>query len=103
ARLAQVLSGKARLRSITLAAAQLNEGQRLVAFNDLFIGARAHVSARYRIRFGERAEPQSSSGVIVSTGAGSTGWLSSVFHQTSGILAFLGGTPVEPVRLAWAE
>ena len=41
----------------------------------LAVGANSHVSARYEIEIGERREAQSSSGIIVSTGAGSTGWL----------------------------
>src|SRR5215470_4193983 len=63
----RVLSGAARLRQVTLAEAVLADGQRLVAFNDLFIGAHSHVSSRYRIRFRGADEPQSSSGVVVST------------------------------------
>jgi NAD kinase len=103
ANLERTLSGNARIRSITLAEARLKDGQRLLAFNDLFIGAATHVSARYRIRHGEKREDHSSSGVIVSTGAGSTGWLSSIFNQTSGILSFLGGKPPAPVRMEWED
>ena len=79
------LDGAARVREVTLAEARLEDGQRLLAFNDLFIGAATHVSARYRIRFNGTSEPHSSSGVIVSTGAGSTGWLSSVFNMVAAI------------------
>src|SRR5262249_18310761 len=53
-------------------------GQTLYAFNDLFIGPRSHVSARYRLEYAGQAEDQSSSGLIVSTGAGSTGWVRSL-------------------------
>jgi hypothetical protein len=63
----------------------LSDGQSLLAFNDLFIGASSHVSARYRIQSGERSEDHSSSGVIVSTGAGATGWLTSVFNMANGL------------------
>jgi NAD kinase len=101
--LEKTLAGKSRVRGVTLAEAKLKDGQRLLAFNDLFIGAKSHVSARYRIRYGQSAENQSSSGIIVSTGAGSTGWLSSIFNETSGILAFLGGEPVKPMRLDWED
>jgi hypothetical protein len=101
--LERTLAGKASARTVTLAEARLKDGQRLLAFNDLFIGAATHVSARYRIRHGDRRENHSSSGIIVSTGAGSTGWLSSIFNETSGILAFLGGAPVQPVRMDWQE
>ena len=91
------------MRAITLAEAKLKDGQRLLAFNDLFIGARSHISARYRVTYGGGAENNSSSGIIVSTGAGSTGWLSSIFNEASGILSFLGAAPVAPVRLDWEE
>jgi NAD kinase len=88
----KVLVGRARYREVTLAEASLSDGQRLLAFNDLFVGARTHVSSRYRICVGDgREEVQSSSGVIVSTGAGSTGWLSSVFNMVDGIAASLTG------------
>jgi hypothetical protein len=79
------LTGKSRIRQVTLAEARLGDGQRLLAFNDLFIGARTHISARYRLQVGGVEELHSSSGVIVSTGAGSTGWLSSVFNQAQGL------------------
>lgn len=72
---------KYRMRQITMAEAVLNDGQRLLAFNDFYLGAASHVSSRYQISFGDQSENQSSSGIIVSTGAGSTGWLSSVFNM----------------------
>jgi NAD kinase len=99
----RVLEGQADFRRVTLAEARLGDGQRLLAFNDLFIGARTHVSARYRLRHGEREESQSSSGVLVSTGAGSSGWLSSVFTLTRQLTALTGGTPGEPWKLGWEE
>jgi hypothetical protein len=86
-----------------MAEAALGDGQRLLAFNDLFIGAKSHVSARYRISFGKAGEPQSSSGVIVSTGAGSTGWLSSIFNMAAGVAASFGGQAARPVRLDWED
>lgn len=100
----RVLDGKARLREVTLAEARLADGQRLLAFNDLFIGARSHVSARYALRAGgDAAEIQSSSGIIVSTGAGSTGWLSSVFNMAAAVAAFTGGAAGTPPALAWED
>lgn len=76
-------------QTATLAEARLNDGQRLLAFNDLFIGAASHVSARYKISYSKKSEEQSSSGIIVSTQAGSTGWLSSVFNMTFGMHRFI--------------
>jgi NAD kinase len=99
----KVIEARAKIREVTLAEIRLHDGQRLLAFNDLFIGARSHVSALYRINCGKRAEVQSSSGVLVSTGAGSTGWLSSVFNMASGVARFRGGTAIEPVRMPWED
>jgi len=117
------LSGRAKVREVTLAEATLSDGQRLLAFNDLFIGARTHVSAHYRLRVthprppasskklsekrrhdeGEAWLRHSSSGVIVSTGAGSTGWLSSVCAMASAVAGALGGKAPQPVRLPWED
>ncbi len=84
-----VIKNKFRLRSVPFAEARLNDGQRLLAFNDLFIGAATHVSARYRVSFENKTEEHSSSGIIVSTQAGSTGWLSSIFNMSFGIHKFI--------------
>lgn len=73
----------------SFAEAKLNDGQRLLAFNDLFIGTTSHVSARYQITYDNKTEEQSSSGIIVSTQAGSTGWLSSIFNMSFGIHKFI--------------
>ena len=72
-------------KRVTMAQASLPDGQRLYAVNDLFIGARTHVSARYALAWHGETEAQSSSGVIVSTGLGSTGWMKSVVTGAVGI------------------
>lgn len=100
---ASVIEAKARIHEVTLAEIKLQDGQRLLAFNDLFIGARSHVSALYRITSGQKSEVQSSSGVLISTGAGSTGWLSSVFNMASGVACFCGGPAVKPIRMPWED
>jgi NAD kinase len=81
------------LRRVTMAKAELNTGVALYAVNDLFIGPKSHVSARYTLTVGERAERQSSSGIIVSTGMGSTGWLKSLYAGWAGAAAGLGVKP----------
>lgn len=83
-----VITGHYNKQIVRFAEARLNDGQRLLAFNDLFIGASSHISARYRISYGSYMEEQSSSGVIISTQAGSTGWLSSVFNMAYGVAGF---------------
>lgn len=80
-----VLTNKFQAKTRRFAEAKLNDGQRLLAFNDLFIGASSHVSARYRISFNQNIEEHSSSGLIVSTPAGATGWLSSIFNMAYGV------------------
>jgi NAD kinase len=83
--LTQLLKGKANYQTVTMAEASTSDGQHLLAFNDLFIGPKSHTSARYKITYGQITEEQSSSGIIVSTGAGSTGWLSSLVNMANGI------------------
>ena len=83
--LPEVIRGTRRTESVTLAECTLSDGQSICAVNDLFIGRRTHVSAQYEITLGGRTERQSSSGIIVSTGLGSTGWLRSVIAGAKGI------------------
>lgn len=98
------LSEKESVSAITLAEAILSNGQRLLAFNDFFIGAKTHASARYEIEHNKKKEFHSSSGIIVSTGAGSTGWMRSVY---TGALAVsqANGAEIKPLknngRLPW--
>ena len=104
----EVLRRRWPVRQVTIAEASLNTGSTIHAVNDFFIGARTHVSARYRIELGRQGENQSSSGVIVSTGLGSTGWLKSLLtgataiaQSAAGVLAgsatqSVGGAPSRP-------
>lgn len=78
------LAGRMQLSQITMAELKLNDGQRLIAFNDFFIGPSSHISARYIISQGKKREEHSSSGILVSTGAGKTGWMSSVMNMVAG-------------------
>lgn len=78
--LASVARGRASVESRSMASAALDDGQRLLALNEIFVGVRTHQSARYRINFGGQEEEQSSSGLIVTTGSGATGWARSI-HQ----------------------
>jgi NAD kinase len=98
-----VMEAKAKIREVTLAEVVLKDGQRLLAFNDLFIGAHSHISALYRIACNQKSEIQSSSGVLVSTGAGSTGWISSAFNMAAGLAKFCGGMPGKAIRLPWED
>jgi NAD kinase len=87
----EIFAGKRPINDVTIAQAVLNTGETICGVNDLFIGPRTHTSARYTIRIGDRTETHSSSGIIVSTGLGSTGWLRSIFAGATGIASALSG------------
>lgn len=87
----EVFAQKRTVAEVTIAEARLNNGEKLSAVNDFFIGPKTHTSARYTIRTGDKIEQQSSSGIIVSTGLGSTGWLKSILAGATGIASALAG------------
>jgi NAD kinase len=89
--LGEVAADRRASRSVTMAKASLANGQVLHAVNDLFIGARTHTSAIYQIASGERHETQSSSGLIVATGLGSTAWFKSIVTGSLAIAGCFGG------------
>lgn len=81
----ETINQRSHSKKITFALAEMNDGQRLLAVNDLFIGPRSHTSAQYQMKWNDQQETQCSSGVIISTGLGSTGWLSSILKGAFGI------------------
>ncbi len=100
----ELLKGARNTREVTMAEARLNTGLVINAVNDLFIGMKSHASARYHIGLGNEAEVQSSSGVIVSTGLGSTGWFKSLMAGAAGVAAASGGAPStlrKDLQFAW--
>ena len=102
----EVFKNTRPIKEITMAKAVLNDGQHLYAVNDLFIGQKSHVSARYRLQLGNVQEEQSSSGIIISTGLGSTGWLKSILAGTSGIANQFIKSKISleiPKRLDWSS
>jgi NAD kinase len=77
--------------------AVLDDGQALRALNELYVGDAGHQSARYRllppaavgVAGGDDAdrgtgERQSSSGVLIGTGTGATGWCASLARDRTG-------------------
>ncbi len=98
AALAAVAAGTARVEHRCTVIAQLDDGQTLRGLNEVFVGDRGHQSARYRLHLPDgRGEVQSSSGVIVGTGTGATGWCASL-ARVPGAPPLPG--PDEPA-LAW--
>lgn len=66
--------GSVAIQERTMVEARLDDGQRVLALNEVFVGHESHQSARYLIRRSDSSEHQSSSGIIVTTGTGATGW-----------------------------
>jgi len=72
----------AHVQSLTMVRAVTDDGQTMLALNEIYLGHASHQSARYRIQPpGEGGERQSSSGLLVGTGTGSTGWCRSVWLE----------------------
>jgi NAD kinase len=94
--LGHVLRAQYDIAQVSMARALLNDGQVLYAVNDLFIGPRTHGSARYLLAFAGKQERQSSSGIIVSTGAGCTGWLRSITTGAWNIARYFGSEADAP-------
>jgi NAD kinase len=93
--LVKVLATRHAIQNVTLAEATLNDGRTLRAFNDLFIGQAGHSSAVYNIAYNGESEFQSSSGIIVSTGAGSTGWMRSIYTGSAKLVSNIDETATE--------
>jgi NAD kinase len=98
------VSGDVPVGERTMVEAVLDDGLRLLALNEIFVGHQSHQSARYSIRAADLSERQSSSGVVVTTGTGATGWGRSIALERHSALAM--PAPGEPalaffVREAW--
>lgn len=90
--LLEVANDQRDCENISMAKATLSDGQELYAVNDLFIGPKTHTSARYILSIDGEEEAQSSSGIIVSTGLGSTGWMKSIKSGSIGVAKAFGLT-----------
>ena len=80
-------AGQAKVQNRTMVEARLDNGETLLALNEIFVGHRSHQSARYRIQAPGGAEEHSSSGLIVASGTGATGWARSIQEATGQHLA----------------
>jgi len=76
------VAGSAPAERRTMVEARLDNGERLIALNEVFVGHHSHQSARYRIVTPDAQEDHSSSGLIVSSGTGATGWARSIMEAT---------------------
>jgi NAD kinase len=91
--LPEVIAGRRPVKAVTMAKATLSDSQVLYAVNDLFVGPKTHTSARYEIALSGVKETQSSSGIIVSTGLGSTAWMRSVLTGASMLMRAQSAQP----------
>ena len=86
ARLSPILAASAAraadVERRTMVEAVLDTGERLLSLNEIFVGHRSHQSARYTLEVANTAEYQSSSGMIVASGTGATGWARSIMEAT---------------------
>lgn len=71
----------------TMVEAVLDDGQRLLALNEIFVGHVSHQTARYTLRCPAGEERQASSGIVVTTGTGATGWGRSIARERQSALA----------------
>jgi NAD kinase len=79
----------------------LDDGQRLRALNEIYLGHRTHQSARYVIAAPGRGEERhSSSGVVVATGTGATGWALSIARARRRVAAPRSDRPLARVLRA---
>jgi len=69
---ARVLAGEHQVERLPFVKAAFDDDRVVWGINDIFLGRSDQVSARYAITFAGQSETQSSSGIIVSTGVGST-------------------------------
>jgi len=99
--LPRVIKGSYNEKRITMGKATTRDGQILYAVNDFFVGINNHTSARYHICYNKHIENQSSSGIIISTGLGMTGWHKSVMAQLRGMAVAFNLGEIKEEKYRW--
>jgi hypothetical protein len=84
----QGITEKISFEKRTMVKAELDSGETLLALNEIFVGHQSHQSARYEIMSHDANESHSSSGLIISSGTGITGWARSICEATGNEVAF---------------
>ncbi|MEV6886248.1 hypothetical protein [Streptomyces sp. NPDC051135] len=93
--------GGGGVEELTMVEAVADDTQRLLALNEIYLGPPGHQTARYRLGTVTGTDPgeaQASSGVLVGTGTGATGWLRSLWLERGATVPM--PAPRDP-RLLW--
>ena len=101
---AQFARGGLPFEERALVQAVTSDGQSLLALNEIYVGHRTHQSSRYVLALGDRRERHSSSGLIIATGTGASGWAKSVSRRRVDAAPLPGPTSPDLafyVREAW--
>lgn len=98
-RVRKLLGSRGGIEERTMVAVRADDGAELVALNEIYLGHASHQTARYTLTLADgRTEAQGSSGLIVATGTGATGWCASAALERHSPLALPAATER---RLAW--
>ncbi len=101
--LPRVIAGSFSVKDVTMGKVESKDGQVLYAVNDFFVGVENHSSARYHISYRNQVENQSSSGIIISTGFGMTGWHKSIMAQFNGMAKAFNLRSIPEVIYDWSS